>query len=354
MRKNWLKAIHNLPKYIIVLKALLALAIEVGLIIAIIRNKWYESYPIITLVISNLITLYLTYKTADIFKKFKLAISNSSMEEKLRMQDERIQTLTDENGKLKHLIDTNSQTIAHFNKINFGVKVELMENTKIGYIVKEEKLEDITTEDLRNQIPKASIFEQIGQRGRDLLGLEQKQQSVLYIDKIYHKSSIGIDLNNIKYAINERNGRIHLCGVELEVLHNTSKDLKHEASDIKHCLIINTSTSGEVSVTNDKDFNSFKEAYQKHHEELAHNAHITQAKELCQQFTQALQSCLQQRYDNLHFVSLNSKEYDDYDWHSLSENVTDIRVMKILTDMHWGVKMIEGSYSEVKKIGLPQ
>ena len=348
MKINWLKLKNKLSTSLTVLKAIIALAIEVGIIIAVIHFKWYEKYPITALIVSNLVTMVIVYNIAEILKRLRQTIADSTMEEKLRSQSEKIQKLSSENDELKHLLDTSSQTIAHFNKIDFGVKIELMENTKIGYVVKEEKLEDITSESLKGLIPRPTVFEKLEQKGRDLFGLEQKEQSVLYIDKIYHKSTIGIDLRTIRYAIDDRTGDICLCGVELQVLHNASKDLKRDDNDISHCWITSKNDDGEVSVKHDKDFDSFREAYKEHHEELTHEAHIRQSEELCTQFTGALQGCLQQRYDNVRFISPDDKEYNKHDWHILNGDTTDMRVMRVLTDMHWGIKMIEQSYSEIK------
>ena len=331
----------------IVLKVFAAFVIEAGLIIAIIHYDWHDKHPIITLLVSNLVTLYVTYKTANILKQFKQAIFDSNMEESLRQQNER---LTSENGELRDLLDTNNQIKAHFNSIEFVSKIELMENSKIGYLVKEEKLEAITSEKLKKQIPEATFLEEVGQMLRDQLGFEQKEQSVLFINKIYRKSVIGINLKDIKYSIDEQNGVIYLYGVELQVLHDASGDLPRDKNDISHCLIINTKTKGAVSVKNNKRYKAFIKAYKEYYEEQARDAHNRQDDNLCRKFTQALQNFLTQRYNNLNFVSSDSEEYKQYDWHTLDGgNVADVNVMRVLIDMNRGMKLIEQSYKGVSE-----
>ncbi len=320
------------------IKVVLYAALEVLVIWGVIT---LEMPLVASILISNIATCAIALKASQSVKLFVAHISKGEVgaamrEEQLR---EQIKTLEQANRDLRNMVDTGAQTISHFNKINFGVKVELMESTEIGYIVKEEQLSKIEDDErFAKYMPSQSLIE----RGRELLHLDNDSPSILYIDKVYHKSSIGINLANIKYATSKK-GDILFSGVELEILHNTSSDLIPSPDDVNLCWIFTSDEDGNHHIKNQDRYRDLRDFYRDYQEQTTREVHTNNDRLLCRRYTQGLQASLRERYSNLSFVDRTLPEYSDLAWHSLKEGCESLEIMKIVLDIHLNIEMMKHS-----------
>ena len=329
---------------LVLAKVLLYVALEVVVILGVLS---LELPLFAALLISNIATFAIALRAAKSFKMFAADISKNEIDASRREErlQEQIKALEEANRDLKNRLDTGQQTISHFNKLNFGVKVELMESLEVGYIVKQESLESMESDErFQKYLPSPNLIE----RGRELLKIEGDAPSILYIDKVYHKSSIGINLANIKYATNRR-GEILLSGVELEVLHNTSSDLVPSSDDVKHCWIFTTDDDGDHHIKNQDRYRDLRDFYKEYQEQTLRAVHADNDRALCRRYTQGLQASLSERYGNLLFVDRTLPEYSDYAWHSLKDGCESLEVMKIVLDIHMNIETMKHS-NETKQL----
>ncbi|MBQ4498638.1 MAG: hypothetical protein II985_00185 [Alistipes sp.] len=346
MFKKFINSIReNASNAWIFTKVLVFIILELGIIAGVILLDLPSAIGIL---VSNILTFIIALAASKTFKTFSAKISKDEYELQRRERElaNKVEVLEGENRILKEKVNTSSQIATHFNRINFGLKLELMDSTDIGYIVKEETFDSMKQDEaLASHIPTPNFLE----RGMSFLNIASDQNSILFIEKLYHKSTIGIDLSKIRYATNGRD-QIYLSGVELEILHNTSSDLVRDVNDVEQCLVFSKASDGSTTVKNDSKFTNLKNAYKKQQYDIAKSAHKDNNRALCQHFTNGLQTSLMKRYPNLTFISSKSNEYNRFSWRTLKEGNISNELMNVLVDMHMGIEFIMNSNSSENRL----
>ena len=165
---------------------------------------------------------------ADEEMALKMQIANLS-----RMKDElnsQIAKLEDENRNLEDAVDTMKQTQQFIPEIQCDLRVQAFTVSKSGYVVKEEQLDLLrNNENFSSQIPPTSWWQENIQN--------VDRWKVFYAGKHTNKYEIGIDLNQVKFAV-DRNNKIYLKGVKLERLNRIAPTVSvvfnPNNSDINH------------------------------------------------------------------------------------------------------------------------
>lgn len=248
--------------------------------------------------------------------------------------------LESRNRELENKLDTRAQTEGMPADIDFTFKLEQMEYAKKGYVVKEEPLEDFTTDErYKRLIPDVSLWNKM----LDALAMkDQGIRKVLYIKKYYYKVSIGIDFSKIKFTFAD--DQVFFSGVKFTRLHDISSELEPDADDINHCWILN-SIDNWAEIKHSAYYDAFKEVYTRMQDTETRESLENEVETLCQQYTAIFRRNIQSRFPQIAFVE--SIEDSDRSWYALRDGgqyrmVRDIAAnMLLLTNVMGETKQIE-------------
>lgn len=282
------------------------------------------------LIVSNILTVVLTFMAfapANDLIQNTLARKHRELEDKASMQM-RIEALERENDVLAGKVDTRVQTDAMLSNVNFTFKIEQMEYSKKGYIVKEAEIDSLMEDDkFKDKIPQSGGFTKV----LEFIRLKEKGlRKILYIKKAYYKASIGIDFGRIKYAID--GDYIYFAGVRFSKLHDISSEMEHDPSDISHRLIINETESGRKLET-DADYDEFINAYENVQDKETREAIEKDVEMLCSSYTDVLQGNLARKFKFVRFVKDEEVLGSPLTWHALKDGSNDRQISVVASNM---------------------
>ena len=303
----------------------------------------------LAILLSNAITLILAVIA---FRPINALIENlleKRQQELLAQQakeqelEQKVNQLETRNRELENRLDTRAQTEGMPADIDFTFKLEQMEFSKKGYVVKEEPLASLKGDErFKNLVPDVSLFNKMLDT---LMMKEQGVRKILYIRKYYYKVSIGIDFSRIKYTFAD--DRILMAGVKFSRLHDISSELEPDADDIDHCWILNT-LDNWAEIKHSTYYDLFKEAYTRMQDAETRDSLDAEVERLCQQYTDIFRRSIQSRFPLVDFVE--SIENDDRSWYALREGgryqmVRDIASnMLMLTNVMGETNAIDENY----------
>ena len=239
---------------------------------------------------------------------------------------EKMAALEREKKELEEKLDTRAQAERLPSDVNFTFKLEQMEYSKKGYIVKEEPLEAF-----RNDSRFAGTLPAEGTAGRLLGALKLRDaasRKVLFIRKYYYKASIGLDFSKIKYCAD--GDSLLFSGVRFSRLHDISGELERDGGDIAHCWILEGPDSKSTLVRSGS-YDAFKQAYSALQELHAKEAMEEDADILCREYTSAFRESIKARYGKVDFVE--SIDDSDKTWHALKDGTPDRRISETASYM---------------------
>ena len=286
----------------------------------------------IAIILSNVITMLIT---AIAFRPINNLIQNALLErqealaEKIEEEKklaEKMDLLESRNKELESKLDTRMQTDNVKGDVNFTFKLEQMEYSKKGYVVKEDQLDSLlSNEEYKDMIPDKGFISNF----LEVLNIkEQGVRKVLYIKKFYYKVSIGIDFTKIKFALDD--GTLLFSGVKFTKLHDITSELEHDAEDIDHAWILNISDD-KTSIINGQEYDEFKQAYAKIQENDVRESLEEEVSNLCTQYTKVFRDSIKERFANVNFVE--SIEDSDMTWYALREAGRNERVISVASSM---------------------
>lgn len=288
----------------------------------------------LAIVLSNAITLLLTavaFRPAN--NLIQSALDKRQEEllaraEKEKALQQRLDLLESENRELESRLDTRAQTDAAPGDLNFTFKLEQMEYAKKGYIVKEEELDSLRTDErFRQLVPDVSLLD------RMLGAIKLKDNGVrkiLYLKKYYYKVSIGIDFSHIKFAFDE--DRILFSGVRFARLHDISGELDTDEKDINHCWVLDTSEADDrTEILQSFDYDPLKYAYEDMQEAETKKTLDEEASLLCDQYTSVFRRNITARFPKVGFV--DSIEDSDKTWFALKDGFSYRMVRDVASNM---------------------
>lgn len=289
---------------------------------------------VFTIIIVRLIILLLPAKG----KEEELELSPA------QKREQELKEISLENAELKRQNDMLSQTKSIFNQINFSRKLCFLDKTTMGYVVREETFSDLKKdEELKGLIPAmpTSITDSDSIRSGVL---KNEPRTLLNISKVYSKFSIGIDLDNIRYAVVK--GKYLLKGVEVKVMYNTTAELqKDSANDVDICWVTSSSSGPDKKRTlrESHHYDNFKKEYRKKLQADIDSSLQSDAEALCAHLTKGLHENLKQRYPNIEFVSDAQAELlQDINWIAPGQS-QDIKIESMMSDMYMGLDLIARS-----------
>ncbi|MBQ8493352.1 MAG: hypothetical protein IJ464_03620 [Alistipes sp.] len=297
--------------------------------------------------LSNLLTFVLVLMAAKTFKKFGAIFTSDDIAaaEKYRNLEREYQNLRGENHHLETQLQAARQAEERFKHIQLDAELIVMHNTQVGYVVMEDKLSTLKSNSrFSSLIPEEGFFDSLLRT----IDVRDGDKKILYVDKAYHKSSIGIKFANIRYA--KVKDQIYLSGVDLEVLHDTSGDLREykSDSDVQRCWVYCENTDETSKIYNSDNYRALKTAYRKYQQDEALTAHHQRSVQLSRHFTQSLHSSLCSRYDNLHFISKDSEAYNRYDWRQLGDGNMGSDLIHIMSDMYMSLTIMDKANKDPK------
>ena len=300
----------------------------------------------LAILISNAITLILAIIA---FRPINALVENlleKRQQELLEQQQKEVELekkvglLESRNRELENKLDTRAQTDGMPADIDFTFKLEQMEYAKKGYVVKEEPLEDFSSDNrYKSLIPDVSLWNKM----LETLSMKDKGvRKILYIKKYYYKVSIGIDFSKIKFTFAD--DQIFFSGVKFTKLHDISSELQPDPDDIDHCWILNT-TDNWAEIKHSAYYDLFKETYTRMQDAETKESLEAEVESLCGQYTGVFRRSIQSRFPQVAFVE--SIEDSDRSWYALREGgnyrmVRDIASnMLLLTNVMNETKQIE-------------
>lgn len=297
--------------------------------------------------LSNLLTFVLVLVAAKTFKQFGVIFASEDITaaERQRNLERENQCLKGERQQLKSELEAIRQAEERYTQVKLDAELILMHNTQVGYVVVEDKLSDLKNDPrFSGLIPEAGFFDSILQG----LDMRNKEKSIIHIEKAYHKSSIGLRFADIRYS--RRGDQIYLSGVDLEVLHDTSGDLRQYKSsrDVSRCWVYCENKDETSTVYNSDDYRKLKSTYVKYQQDLACSAHHNQSVMLSEYYTRSLHSSLCDRYPNLHFISKHSPDYNRYDCRPLGDGGMGRELMHIMSDMYISLTIMDKANKDPK------
>ena len=300
----------------------------------------------LAILISNAITLILAIIA---FRPINALVENlleKRQQELLEQQQKEVELekkvglLESRNRELENRLDTRAQTEGMPTEIDFTFKLEQMEYAKKGYVVKEEPLEDFSSDErYQSLIPDVSLWNKM----LETLSMKEKGiRKILYIKKYYYKVSIGIDFSKIKFSFVD--DQIFFSGVKFAKLHDISSELQPDPDDIDHCWILNT-TDNWAEIKHSSYYDLFKDTYTRMQDAETKESLEDEVESLCGQYTLIFRRNIQSRFPQVAFVE--SIEDSDRSWYALREGgsyrmVRDIAAnMLLLTNVMNETKQIE-------------
>lgn len=286
----------------------------------------------VAIILSNVITMLIT---AIAFRPINNLIQNALLErqealakkiEEERLLSEKMELLESRNKELESKLDTRMQTDAVKGDVNFTFKLEQMEYSKKGYVVKEDELESLLSNaEYKDKIPDKGFMTSF----LEALNIkEQGIRKILYIKKFYYKVSIGIDFTKIKFALED--GMLLFSGVKFTKLHDITSELEQDSEDIGHTWILNTAED-RTSIIQGQEYDQFKEAYSKMQEADVRESLEEEVSTLCTQYTSVFRSSIKERFANVDFV--DGIEDSDKTWYALKEAGRNQRVIAVASNM---------------------
>ncbi len=290
----------EVKSYVHIAVCLTLIAVNVGLFIFAPKD-----ISQLSVLVSNALTLLLTvaafgpvnkllHKTIE--RQKEEAESNERRQKKLQ---ERISQLEDENRRLCENIDTRNQTDNMSADINFAFRLETMEFTKTGYVVKEDLVDDLSY-----KIEDVSLGTNIIDGVKSLLGHERSDRKIIYVHKHYQKVTIGLDFANVSYVFDGE--RITLFGVEFKQLHDVSSELSKSKNDVELCEIF-YGDEKKLKVEHGREYDNLKDWYREKQSASTSDAIATDISTLCSRFTKLLQDSMSARHPNLRFAPTYEK-----------------------------------------------
>lgn len=322
------------PKDVLVSQLVLALCI---LLVAV-NIAFFVFFPRlmapISIVLSNAITLLLT---AFAFRPASTLIQNTlakrqeellSRAEKEKAMQQRLDLLESENRELESRLDTRAQTSEATGDLNFTFKLEQMEYAKKGYIVKEENLDALRTDDrFRNLVPDIGLIDKM------LSAIKLKENGVrkiLYLRKYYYKVSIGIDFSKVKFAFD--GDRVLFSGVKFSRLHDISGELTPDPHDINHCWVLDTNDEdGRAEILQSFDYDQLRYTYEDMQELETRKSLDEEAGLLCEQYTSVFRANIAARFPKVGFV--DGIEDSENTWYALKDGASYLLVRDVTANM---------------------
>ncbi len=282
------------------------------------------------IVLSNVVTLVLTFLA---FKPLNSWLQNNLLErqqqliEKLEKDQElerKVQSLEQENRNLSDKLDTRIQTGTLPTNIDYTFKIEQMEYSKTGYVVKEEELDKLDKD--KFAVPDRKFFETVWEEN---ILKTPSIRKILYIHKFYYKVTLGMDFSKIMYTYED--GRVLFNGVRFEKLHDISSELAQDSEDIDRCEILKINID-RTELRDDFQFDELKERYRTAQEDSVRESMEGEVAALCDQYTAALQDSIRGRFgDKVGFVD-SLEDHRDKNWYSLQTS-SDLTVREIAANM---------------------
>ena len=279
----------------------------------------------VAIILSNVITLIialLAYKPVNSLLQDALLERQKELIEKLEKDKElelKVERLERENRDLSDKLDTRAQTAVIPSSIDYTFKLEQLEYTKKGYIVKEEELASL--DDSLYPIPEKKFEAFLS----ELLSKDPGQKKILYIHKHYYKASIGIDFGEIMYAYSD--DAILFYGVEFRKLHDISSELDKDPSDIDRCEVLRI-VGDRTEISQDKDYEELKELYRQEQAAEVKSSMEEDMNAMCKQYTVALQDSIRERFgERVDFVD-TIEGHRDVNWYALKVS-TDPTVREV-------------------------
>ena len=287
------------PKDILVSQLILALCI----VLVALNVAFFVFFPRlmapVSIVLSNAITLLLTaiaFRPASTLIQKTLARRQEELlaqAEKEKAMQQRLDLLESEKRELESRLDTRAQTTAASGDLNFTFKLEQMEYAKKGYIVKEENLDALRTDErFRALVPDISLLDKM------LSAIKLKENGVrkiLYLRKYYYKVSIGIDFSKVKFSFD--GDRILFSGVKFTRLHDISGELTPDPGDINHCWVLDTNEDeGRAEILQSFDYDQLRYTYEDLQELETRKSLDEEAGSLCEQYTSVFRRNIAARF----------------------------------------------------------
>ena len=301
--------------------------VAVCLLLVVLNIAFFALFPhllsTIAIVLSNVITLLLVVLAVkpinDLLQASLLDRQKELIEklEKDRELEAKVRSLELQNRDLTDKLDTRSQTGVLPSNIDYTFKLEQMEYTKKGYVVKEEDIAGLDPD--RYAIPRNRWESFLEENFHKEAGLKK----ILYIHKYYYKVTIGIDFGAILYALDGE--RILFNGVRFQKLHDISSELVPDAEDIERCDILRQN-GDRTDIRHGKDYEDLKDQYRAAQAASVRESMEEEVAGLCQHCSEALQDSIRLRFgERVAFVdSLDG--HRDMNWYSLkSSQDTDVR-----------------------------
>jgi len=271
---------------------------------------------LICIIVSNLISIFLTYIIYKPISKIideeveqrlneefsaqkQLLEEKQELESKLRFQEQKAEEREHEIKRLESELDTAKQYKSISSNANMVLKLEQMEYEKEGYIVKEEYVRDTK---YGQDIKEEKIFGMFS---------SSTNQRVLYIKKYHEKALIGIDLEKVRFC--RHNGDIYLEGIKVENLHKEMTIRTDGENSIERCIVLNTQKQGKdvVGINNSDIYENFKMWYSKDQEAIFNYDFTAEVSQICSQYTSVLRQNLYAKFPSLHFVDSNIENVID-------------------------------------------
>ena len=288
----------------------------------------------LAVILSNAVTLLITalaFRPVNVLVQKTLSDRSQELARQIEKEQalvRQVDDLQNKNRELENKLDIRSQTDTVPPDVNFTFKLEQMEFSKKGYIVKEEPLAGFVTDPrFEDKIPAEGVFGKM----IEALGIKEPGiRKILYIDKYYYKVSIGIDFSKIKYTLDEN--RIRFAGVKFIKLHDITNELERDEEDINHCWIVETQED-RANLRHSDEFGPFKETYCQLQHDQTRQALEEEVESLCRQYTVVFRDSLKQRFPHIDFVDDEALLNSETSWYALKDGTRDGRVIEMASSM---------------------
>lgn len=249
--------------------------------------------------------------------------------------NQRIKELQNENKRYSDELDMNRMVRQSLNAIQFNARLELVHVDTAGYLVKEERIDDVKKiEELKKVYSK--VYDSAFQKVKEKIDYNVPDK-IFYVKEKQHGQYFGIDLQDLYYA--EVNGTIYICGLSFTTLHSYNNLSVDEGVDF--CVLENTNASRvEDKFITSSVYDDFKTKYKQYHDNLYVDEMNKRANFICEKFTDNMHKMLKSRYVNIQFVSLqDKKKYSG--WKSFSSiESSSSKLIPIAYDIVTGLNMV--------------
>lgn len=261
--------------------------------------------------------------------------------------DEQLQELKAAAAKKDAEIKTMEQTQQFIPQIKDSIELSAFTISKSGYMVKQEKFTPLMNHPdyIKSLEPiQTFTFVQTVKKAVDEYKNKDKDNwQVFYVGKHINKYSIGINLDKVKYRIDEATGKVSFYKLELSVLHGIALSPEEERAlqdAINHTWIINPDErKGTCDIKNDREYSLFKTEYAKQQKYIVAKSIENEANNLCKIGTEGLQSLLKEVYkDKIEFIN----EDDTLDMYPLIGGMGNNQIaIRLIADLIIALKAIK-------------